>query len=87
MLKIYLSLLVFIFKLLLTQLTYLEAIAETNNRFAAVTYLCEVLSMPVRIGNTSSPTLTQVTSMLLLGGFILELYHGQVGQLAVIKKI
>ena len=86
----YLPLLVFAFLgLLLTQLTYLEAIAETNAGTATVLqYLCPVGILAYTcIMDRVAPTLAEVVSMLLaIGGTFLIATHGQLNQLAITPK-
>ena len=86
----YLPLLVFSFLgLLLTQLTYLEAIAETNAGTATVLqYLCPVGILSYTcIKDRVAPTLAEVASMLLaIGGTFLIATHGQLNQLAINPK-
>ena len=86
----YLSLLIFAFLgLLLTQLTYLEAIAETNAGTATVLqYLCPVGILSYTcIKDRVAPTLAEVASMLLaIGGTFLIATHGQVNHLAINPK-
>ena len=86
----YLPLLIFAFLgLLLTQLTYLEAIAETNAGTATVLqYLCPVgiLAYTCTMDKVA-PTLAEVFSMLLaIGGTFLIATHGQLNQLAINPK-
>ena len=86
----YLSLLIFAFLgLLLTQLTYLEAIAETNAGTATVLqYLCPVVILTYTcVKDRVAPTLAEVISMLLaIGGTFLIATHGQVNHLAINPK-
>ena len=86
----YLPLLIFAFLgLLLTQLTYLEAIAETNAGTATVLqYLCPVGILAYTcIMDKVAPTLAEVFSMLLaIGGTFLIATHGQLNQLAINPK-
>lgn len=86
----YLPLLIFAFLgLLLTQLTYLEAIAETNAGTATVLqYLCPVGILAYTcIIDKVAPTLAEVFSMLLaIGGTFLIATHGQLNQLAINPK-
>ena len=86
----YLPLLIFAFLgLLLTQLTYLEAIAETNAGTATVLqYLCPVGILAYTcIIDKVAPTLAEVFSMLLaIGGTFLIATHGQLNQLAITPK-
>ena len=86
----YLPLLVFAFLgLLLTQLTYLEAIAETNAGTATVLqYLCPVGILAYTcVKDRVAPTLAEVVSMLLaIGGTFLIATHGQVNHLAINPK-
>lgn len=75
--------------LLLTQLTYLEAIAETNAGTATVLqYLCPVGILAYTcIMDKVAPTLAEVFSMLLaIGGTFLIATHGQLNQLAINPK-
>ena len=86
----YISLILFaFFGLLLTQLTYLIAIAETNAGTATVLqYLCPVGILSYTcIKDRVAPTLAEVASMLLaIGGTFLIATHGQVNQLAINPK-
>ncbi|HAC3243821.1 TPA_asm: EamA family transporter [Listeria monocytogenes] len=86
----YLPLLVFAFLgLLLTQLTYLEAIAETNAGTATVLqYLCPVGILAYTcVKDRVAPTLSEVVSMLLaIGGTFLIATHGQLNHLAINPK-
>ena len=86
----YLPLLIFAFLgLLLTQLTYLEAIAETNAGTATVLqYLCPVGILAYTcVKDRVAPTLAEVVSMLLaIGGTFLIATHGQVNHLAINPK-
>ena len=86
----YLSLLIFAFLgLLLTQPTYLEAIAETNAGTATVLqYLCPVVILTYTcVKDRVAPTLAEVISMLLaIGGTFLIATHGQVNHLAINPK-
>ena len=73
----------------MTQLTYLEAIAETNAGTATVLqYLCPVGILAYTcIIDKVAPTLAEVFSMLLaIGGTFLIATHGQLNQLAINPK-
>lgn len=87
----YLPLLIFAFLgLLLTQLTYLEAIAETNAGTATVLqYLCPVGILAYTcIMDKVAPTLAEVFSMLLaIGGTFLIATHGQLNHWPSIPKV
>ena len=86
----YLPLLVFAFLgLLLNQLTYLEAIAESNAGTATVLqYLCPVGILAYTcVKDRVAPTLAEVVSMLLaIGGTFLIATHGQLNHLAINPK-
>ena len=86
----YLSLILFAFLgLLLTQLTYLIAIAETNAGTATVLqYVCPVGVLAYTcIKDRVGPTVSEIASMLLaIGGTFLIATHGQLHQLAITPK-
>ena len=73
----------------MTQLTYLEAIAETNAGTATVLqYLCPVGILAYTcVKDRVAPTLSEVVSMLLaIGGTFLIATHGQLNHLAINPK-
>ena len=86
----YISLILFAFLgLLLTQLTYLIAIAETNAGTATVLqYVCPVGVLAYTcIKDRVGPTVSEIASMLLaIGGTFLIATHGQLNQLAITPK-
>ena len=86
----YLPLLIFAFLgLLLTQLTYLEAIHATNAGTATVLqYLCPVGVLAYScIKDRVAPTVSEIISMVLaIAGTFLIATHGQLNQLAITPK-
>ena len=75
--------------LLLTQLTYLIAIAETNAGTATVLqYVCPVGVLAYTcVKDRVGPTVSEIASMLLaIGGTFLIATHGQLHQLAITPK-
>ena len=84
----YISLILFAFLgLLLTQLTYLIAIAETNDG-TVLQYVCPVGVLAYTcIKDHVGPTVSEIASMLLaIGGTFLIATHGQLNQLAITPK-
>ena len=86
----YLPLLLFAFLgLLMTQLTYLEAIHATNAGTATVLqYLCPVGVLAYScIKDRVAPTVSEIISMVLaIAGTFLIATHGQLNQLAITPK-
>lgn len=86
----YLPLLLFAFLgLLMTQLTYLEAIDATNAGTATVfQYLCPIVVLAYScVKDRVAPTVSEVISMVLaIAGTFLIATHGQLNQLAITPK-
>ena len=86
----YLPLLLFAFLgLLMTQLTYLEAIDATNAGTATVfQYLCPIVVLAYScVKDRVAPTVSEVISMVLaIAGTVLIATHGQLNQLAINPK-
>ena len=86
----YLPLLLFAFLgLLMTQLTYLEAIDATNAGTATVfQYLCPIVVLAYScVKDRVAPTVSEIFSMVLaIAGTFLIATHGQLNQLAITPK-